>query len=289
MRLDSKTWLGEFEVKSPLKKLEGPSIDLILARKKFRNPANEVAQSMKTFWLISFALSIMLSPVAQAQTLPNSGPIKLKILATAQSLFHAMVSSKTNSTATTTNVTTVFKSTTTNTIIQNADFLRLIENSFNTNLPDGAQLVASGNNFSFLGLYVADSTGSNVVLDLSSNVFIGVFADEQSVDTEVRAGIATTSSSGTSVSVRVNDTATSTVILGYDDSGLVTKDGTHTKFQITCLSVRKSSGGLLFGPIKEKFSLSGVGYGTIRGQGVILQGEATASVSGVLPPPPPPP
>jgi hypothetical protein len=53
--------------------------------------------------------------------------------------------------------------------------------------------------------------------------------------------------------------------------------------------VRKSSGGLLFGPIKEKFSLSGVGYGTIRGQGVILQGEATASVSGVLPPPPPPP
>ena len=259
---------------------------LILGWKTIRNPANEVESlGMKTISLIVAFLSIVSSGVAQTPPLLNSGPLNLKLLATSQGL-DSVTTSKTNTTAKATTVTTVSKSTVSNSIIQSTDFLKLLENTFSTNFPAGSQLVID--RFAeFYHLWVADSTGTNVVLDLSTNVFIGSILGEPSAHAGTQTMISKTGNSGESVSGNLAETVTQTVILGYDDSGVATLDGTHTKFEITFLVARKTSENLVTQQIKDTLKFSpGVGSGLVRDQNVILQGTASATVTGVLNPPP---
>jgi hypothetical protein len=236
---------------------------------------------MKTFWFISFALSIVLNSSAIPQNLVNSGPVTLKLMATAQALDNATVTDKTNSTSSSTVVTTVSKSTVTNFMMQSADLLTLLENSFNTTFPSGSQLVVTRTG-AFLRLMIVDSTGTNIVLDLSSNLFVGTVFGEQPVHTGSQTMISKTGNSGTAISANAVDAFTEVVVLGYDDTGLTTKDGTHTKFQVNCLLVRKSSSNLVTQQIKDSVKFQGNGTGTIRDQNVILQGSGSATISGVL-------
>jgi hypothetical protein len=78
------------------------------------------------------------------------------------------------------------------------------------------------------------------------------------------------------------DTVTETMVLEYDDTGLTTRDGTHTKFSISCLLVRKSSENIVTHGIKDTITFQGAGDGIIRDQNVILQGTGSAKISGVL-------
>jgi hypothetical protein len=183
-------------------------------------------------------------------------------------------------------VTAVSKSTVSNSVVQTPDFLKLLENTFSTNLPSGSQLVVHRfGEFQFLS--VVDSTGTNVVLDLSTNVFIGAVFGEQPPHAGTQTTIAKTGNAGESFSGNLTETVTQTVILGYDDSGVATQDGTHTKFEITFLLVRKTSQNLVTQQIKDTLKFSpGVGSGIVRDQNVILQGTASATVTGFLNPPP---
>jgi hypothetical protein len=240
---------------------------------------------MKIFSVfVSFGL-IVLGSAAQSPPLLNSGPLNLKLLATSQGLDN-VTTSKTNTTAKGTTVTAVSKSTVSNSVIQTTDFLKLLENTFSTNLPSGSQLVVHRfGEFQFLS--VVDGSGTNVVLDLSTNVFLGSVFGEQPPHAGMQTVISKTGNAGDSVSGNLTETVTQTVILGYDDSGVATQDGTHTKFEVTFLLVRKTSQNLTTQQIKDtlKFS-SGVGNGIVRDQNVILQGTASATVTGFLNPPP---
>jgi hypothetical protein len=240
---------------------------------------------MRTFLLTLAFLSIVSSGVAQTPALLNSGPLNLKLLSTAQALAN-VTTSKTNTSAKGTAVTTVAKSTASNSFIQTADFLKLLENTFSTSLPAGSQLVINRvSEFYFIS--VVDSTGTNVVLDVSTNVFIGSIQGEQPVHNGTRTTISKTGNAGESFSGSLAETVTQTVILGYDDSGVATQDGTHTKFEVTFLLVRKTSENLVTQQIKDTLKLSqGIGSGIVRDQNVILQGTASATVTGVLNPPP---
>src|SRR5581483_6639011 len=157
---------------------------------------------MKTFCVFSFALSLVLNSSAiVVQNLVNSGPFTVKLMATAQALDNVTVSDKTNSTPSTTNVVMVTKSTVSNSVIDSAGFLKLLENSLNTTFPSGAQLVVTRNG-PFLRLYVADGTGTNIVQDIFTNLFLGVTgaAVHTGSDTEMlKTGVSGTTFSGNAV------------------------------------------------------------------------------------------
>jgi hypothetical protein len=234
---------------------------------------------MKIFWFISFVFLILLSSSATAQNLVNSGPFTLKLMATAQALDNATVTDKTNSTSSGTVITTDSKSTVTNFMMQSADLLTLLENSLNTNFPSGAQLVVTRTG-PFLRLMIADSTGTNIVQNLTSNLLLGTIGGEQPVHAGSQIVISKTGNSGASISG--NAVVTEVDVLGYDDTGLATKDGTHTKFNVNFLFIRKSSSNLVTQQIKDAIKFQGFGTGTIRDQNVILQGSGSAKISGVL-------
>ncbi len=236
---------------------------------------------MKTHWFILFLLSVAFSSPAVSTTLLNSGPLTVKIMATAQALDNAAVVDKTNSTSAGTTVTMVSKSTVSNSFFASADILGLLENSYNTTFPSGAQLVVSRAS-DFYQVVVADSTGTNIVLSPGGVCFIGAVGDAQPVRDGSQTTISKTGKSGISLTSNSTETVTDTVVLGYDDSALTTQDGTHTKFEITCLLVRKSSANLATQQIKDSVKLQGVGGGIIRDQNVILQASGSANISGVL-------
>lgn len=286
MQLHSKTAGSGLEGKSILIKFKGTSMNLIFGRETIRNPVQRSQiPNMKIFSaFVAFGL-IVLSSAAQTPPLLNSGPLNIKLLATAQGLENA-TTSKTNSSAKATTVTTVSKSTVSNSVIQTTDFLKLLENTFSTSLPSGSQFVI-GRTGEFYHLAVVDSTGTNSVLDLSTNVFMGSIFGEQPAHAGMQTLISKTGNAGDSVSGNLAETVTQTVVLGYDDSGVATQDGTHTKFEVTFLVVRKTSQNLVTQQIKDTLKFSpGVGSGIVRDQNVLLQGTVSATVTGVLNRPP---
>src|SRR4051794_33562712 len=113
---------------------------------------------MKTFWLLSLVCVVTLNAVAHPAPLLNNGPLSIKLLATSQGLDNATVVDKTNSTASTTTVTMISKSTISNSFVQTIDLLTLLQNSYNTTFDAGSQVVVSRTG-SFLHLWVVDSTG----------------------------------------------------------------------------------------------------------------------------------
>jgi hypothetical protein len=233
---------------------------------------------MKTNLLVLLAL-LMTFSMSGAQSLLNSGPLTVKLMASFQSLDNSSTS-KTNSNSGGSTVTTVSKSTVTNEVIDTGDLLGLLENSFNTTFPAGSQLVANRTG-DFLRVFVADATGTNVVLDLTSNLFIATVAGEEVIHSGVQTVI-TKSGPISSVSANDTETFTETVVFGYDDTGLTTADGTHTHFQVTCLLVRKTSENQVNQKIKDTIKFQGVGNGIIRDKNVILQGSGRVVIHGVL-------
>jgi hypothetical protein len=235
---------------------------------------------MKTLSLISCFFALVWNSMGTTTQLLNSGPLVMKLMATAQKL-DGVATSKTNTTPNATTVTTVSKSTTGNSFIEAADFLAMIENSFAVSLPAGSKIVIDRPG-SFYRLWVTDATGTNTVMSLGTNVFIAAAGGEQPVHARMQTLISKTGNAGASVSGNLSETATQMIVLVYDDTGLTTQDGTHTKFSMSFLVVRKTSENLVTQQIKDKVKLHGIGNGMIRDQNVILQGNASATITGVL-------
>ncbi|MGD0615678.1 MAG: hypothetical protein ABSA69_09590, partial [Verrucomicrobiota bacterium] len=166
----------------------------------------------------------------------------------------------------------------TNAPIDSAFILSLLENSFKTNFPSGAELIMRGvGSYSFL---VVDSTGTNLLLDAGSVLSI---ADNVSVDSGRERLIQRTSRTGTAVSGNNTERVTEYATLTYDDTALTTKDGTPTNFQLSGILVEVFSENIGIVEATQSVVLRGAGTGTIRGKiNVILKGTVTATLSGVL-------
>jgi hypothetical protein len=235
---------------------------------------------MKTYCLISCFFALVLNSMGTTTRLLNSGPLVMKLMETAQKS-DGVTTSKTNTTSNATTATTVTKSTTSTAFIETADLLALIENSFGVSLASDDKIVVNRAG-SFYRLWVTDSTGTNTVMELGTNVFIGEAGEEAPIHAGTQTLISKTGKAGASGSGNVVETVKRLIVLNYDDTGLTTQDGTHTKFQVSFLVVRKTSQNLVTEQIKDTVKLDGVGNGMIRDQNVIVQGTGSATIKGVL-------
>jgi hypothetical protein len=220
----------------------------------------------------------LLTMNAQAVLPLETGPAVFKLTATAQEYSYVTASSRTNHTATATNITTVTKSKATNAPIH-ADFiLGLLANSFNTSFPAGAQLVMRGlGNFSF---FVVDSTGTNILLNVSAVLSI---TENAGVNSGMETLIQKTTAAGTKYSGNNTQVLTEYATLSYNDTALMTKDGTHTNFQLNGILVDSLSTNI--GTVKSRQSVlfQGSGSGTIQGKdNIILKGTLSGALSGLL-------
>jgi len=235
---------------------------------------------MKTLCFIVCSFALAWNSLGTTTQLLNSGSLAMKLMVTAQNS-EGVTTSKTNTTANATTVTTVSKSTVSNSFIQAADLLAMIENSFGVSLPSDAKIVIDRPG-SFYRLWVTDGTGTNTIMNLGTNVFIANAGGEQPVHAGTQTLISKTGSAGASGSGNLTETVTQEVVLVYDDTGLTTQDGTHTKFNISFLVVRKTSENLVTQQIKDKVKLQGLGNGMVRDKNVILQGNGSVTITGVL-------
>ncbi len=231
----------------------------------------------------SFALAALMSMgwiAGATESSPPWGPVSFKFTSSQQALFEEVISAKTNGFAMMvidagggffiTNIipgtiTKNYKSTVSNSVVNNALLLGALQNSFQTNFPAGAQL--SGN---FSGLYVTDATGTNVLLDVST---VFRFHHKEFLTSELLketvlwdAGRYHTNNIGSLV-YSVDDE------LVYDDTDVVTGDKTHTHFTLRGITRVQ----LILTASHRSLSLqfSGAGSGTIRDQRRLFRGTVT--------------
>lgn len=227
---------------------------------------------MKTFAL---AALLVLSAIVTASAIPVGvypvmGPANFRFLAYGQDASFQRVTSKTNITSTATNITLVYKSSVTNTVLDTDAVLALLENSFATNFPAGARLYLSGNSF-----YVMDSTGTNLVLNVSSVLSLHLHPHV------IRSGVEVVNESiangGVAFSGKDSELTSEVFDINYSDNGLSPTDGTATTFQITGLVALKYQRDLQTGRIQTAFVLTGQGDGVIQNYTKIIRGALTSN------------
>jgi len=219
---------------------------------------------MKLVRLLAIALSAAATiNLAAAVSISPLGPVTVKFTVTGPSPSSGeTLSVKTNTTAVSTNITTTFKLSTTNSTIDNGVLLDLLANSFNTNFPSGAQLASSGNSY-----YVVDSTGTNILLNVSSVLNLDFsFTVSSGPFREIEVNDASGS--------RTFDVASTTLMmdgtLQYDDESRTTGDGTHTEFTLHGLVLVKRIQAEH--SLKASYLFTGSGSGEIRDQQRLLRG-----------------
>jgi hypothetical protein len=204
-----------------------------------------------------------------------TGPAAFQINALTQSTSFHQVSSKTNTSATSTNIMTADIATVGSAPFTTADLLTLLTNSFNTPLPAGSQIGFNSGN-----LVVVDAAGTNVVLNPSpvlTNIFnVAVASDKQSQ-------IETINQSGTSFSGNFTQTVTYDVIINYNDASEAPGDGIHSNFQLRGLLVEKVNLNLKTNIEKINFEFQVSGGGSVHGVQTILNGTIKGNAVGIEP------
>ena len=200
------------------------------------------------------------------------GPVTFKLTLSGQNQSYAQISSRTNVSATATNITSLLKSSFTNMPINNARLLAMLTNSFNTNFPPGAKLAFRNNQ-----LLVMDATGTNLVLDLAPILSIDA---GNSVWSGQEKYVTTYNASGTFYSGNDNETASRSITLHYDDTAMTTADGTHVEFSIQGISLARQSRDIKTYFMKTSFVFSGTGEGTFKGTPVIVRGTVGGRAAG---------
>lgn len=217
---------------------------------------------MKTISLLLILGSVVLgdSLAVARPAIAFIGKPVVDITATSQDLSYQQVSAKTNLVRGATNDTTVLKSTTTNSTINATSLLGLLANSFNTNFPEGTQLLLTGNpgGYSFA---VSDSTGTNVSTLPVSTVLIEYVVSEINSSRQTELITNEVLSAG-----NLTQSFTATVAIQYRDNAMTTGDGTHTSFVWNGLAEIKASTGLATGAATENVTINVTGGGEIRGQ-----------------------
>jgi hypothetical protein len=200
------------------------------------------------------------------------GPATFKLDALTQTTPIQQVGSKTNQTATSTNITIMFKSTMAKTAFDSSDMLAVLTNSFNTNFPADAQVgIRIGQ------IVVVDKTGTNIIFIPGGNVIS--FQFDEDFTSSMVTEISTLNKSGESESGSGNTTFIASATLTYDDSLQTTGDGTHTKFAFKGLFTLKSTENLKNQTGKTSIEFQGTGGGPVRGVPTILTGTITSKAS----------
>jgi hypothetical protein len=218
---------------------------------------------------------LIMAGVASAVSLSAVGPATVKLTAVNQGLNYDIVGSKTNQSATVTNITVLYKSTVTNTAIDSADFLALLANSFDTTFPDGAQL-----GMSFGNLRIVDSTGSNTIFDISSVVSTHFDVFTSSGQETV---VSTLNSSGQSYSGNNQQNVTADITITYDDTANATTDGLHTQFTFRGVFQMKQSTNIKTTASKTATTIQGSGSGLVDGVESVLMGTISGKATGSVP------
>ena len=244
---------------------------------------------MKKFFFSAMFAALALIAVPRATATPISpihGPLSVSWTIDQQKLNAAPKypePGKTNITGTatskTTNVLEVLTSSFTTTPFNNASFLALLANSLNTSFPAGTQLVTDGNT-----VYVADHTGSNAIVDISTVLTVtGTNKVMSGLDTTTRT---TTKSGASSVSTGTSS-GNQFLILSYSDAGLTTTDGTSTTFQFVGVSAFTRKGGssvstneVIKVTDSGSFKITGSGAGSIRGTNSVIEGTILGTPKG---------
>lgn len=229
---------------------------------------------MRKFFASAAAL-VFSAAAAHAISFLPPGPATLQFEATTQATSFHLVSSKTNRTATATNVMIVDSETVSSTPFVSSNLLALLTNSFNTNFPAGSRI-----GFSFGSLVVMDSSGSNIFFPspvLTSTFNEGVVSEKQTeISTQNKNG---SSLSGNSTAADIND-----ITIIYDDSTVSPGDGIHSTFQLRGLLVQKISRNIKTNFEKVNYEFQGSGGGTVHGVQTILKGTIKAQAAGAPPP-----
>ncbi len=209
-------------------------------------------------------------------------PISVILNATFQAATTGPVT-KTNITATTTNLVATSKFTATNQIINNATLVKMLANSFNTNFPANAELKLSNS-----GDFVI-AVGTNVIRNVS-----GVLHSTFSSNPRVTKGVQTESAKFTPTAVTLAEQVafnqTSNETLTYDDSALTTANGQTTKFTASGTMVLrynqavKSVNSVNSSALVIAITQTCAGSGIINGKNAVIQsGRMTGSVSAITP------
>lgn len=226
--------------------------------------------------LTAIAITILTLRAANAAVvLTPVGTVTVKLEAIVEVMPLQQVGGKTNSSATSTNITQMFKETITQTAFGNAELLALIANSFNTNFPAGSQV-----GMRFGSLLVVDSTGTNIVFNPNAVVS---FNFQQDVVPETETLVRTENASGTQVSGNRSETFIANVTMNYDDTANTTTDGQNTKFSFSGLYQMQINENLKTHGIKTSLTFQGTGGGSVRGVTTILTGTLSSKGSGTLP------
>lgn len=230
---------------------------------------------MKKFLAVIATCILTLSGAHAVVLFTPVGPAAFKLNAIVQETTFQQTGGKTNQSATSTNITTVFKATIGKTSFDSSDMLALLANSFNTNFPAGSQI-----GMRFAKLVVVDSTGTNIIFDPSGVVSFQL--DEEFVS-GVETETLSAKPSGTQEGGSLSEVLTSSVTLSYDDTLNTTQDGTHTKFAFKGLYTVQLSENLKTHGIKTTATFQGTGGGPVRGVQTILTGTISGKASGTVP------
>lgn len=189
------------------------------------------------------------------------------------------ISARTNVVGGITNVTAVYKDTTTNFTINADALMAALTNSFQTNFPAGSRLLLenNGNLFEFI---VSDSTGTNFGFD-PGPVLSSSFAGNPGYT--LNSGVVSeTLTNNALVSGKELETTATAIKFTYDDSGMTPADGKHTVFTWTGLAHNKFSQNLSNGLYNANVTIDVSGTGEYRGGIAVVTGTISAHVTGLL-------
>jgi hypothetical protein len=241
----------------------------------------------KSLFSAMFSAFALMALQATATPVPSiHGPLTIDWTLNQQKIFDAAEyagSGKTSvsgsGTSKATNVLQIYKYSSTTVAFNNAKLLDLLENSLKTTFPAGTKLATDGAN-----LYVVDSTGTNVIADITSIVTL---TTTNEVISGLETSTTTSKKSGTNSTAVGTSSGSQVVIVKYDDSALKTTDGTTTTFTFIGVSAFTDSGSsttstndVLTGKESGSFTIHGDGYGNIRDQASIIEGTIVGSPAG---------
>jgi len=182
----------------------------------------------------------------------------------------------------TTNVLEVTTSSISTAPFNDVNFLDLLENSLDQTFPTGAKLVTDGTI-----LYVADHTGTNAIVEPTLLSSILTVTHTNNITAGLETAMEAFTKAGSSGTANGTSSGSEFVIVNYDDSTQVTKDGTTSVFQFAGVSTftrsaseKRSTNDIA--TIKESgsFKVTGSGTGTIRGTNSIIAGTILGTPAG---------
>jgi hypothetical protein len=232
------------------------------------------------YTIIVLAGALFCNSLAFAAPPLVAGPAEVAIHGIGQNLSNDPISNRTNVMRGITNVTQVFKSTTTNFTLNAASLLALIGNSFQTNFPAGCQLLLVANNQPVYTFVVSDTTGTNVGFDPRA-VLTATFLSNTSFVASGTETLTQPIAPPGNQAGTIAQTLTTVLSFTYDDSGQSTTDGTHSQFTWVALVRGKFSLDLANGFETENVTMDITGSGIYRGLfAAIFSGSVHGKVAG---------